>query len=296
MKLDWKDISFDPINLYNAPALSLESGVHVKVIADSVDVDDNRIVTLECRYPLMIHAQVMTHRKFSRNAQSNRAMPVARMLEAVKKSPAHPAQWGKNRAGMSAKDILNKNEEREARAVWDIAAEAAAQYSSILSNMGLHKQVANRVTMPFQHITTIITATEWDNFFDLRLNDADPTMMELARMMRTAMALSLPRELKAGEWHLPYVREEKSLDTALKVSVARCARVSYNNHDGSKTSVEDDKRLYYRLLEDGHMSPFEHQASPMSNSDKRGLTHIGVEGGRWSGNFKNWIQYRNYIK
>lgn len=283
--------------------------MYAKVIADSI-ANDIRLTTLELYYPLMIHAQLMTHRMFSRNAQSNRAMPVAKMLEQVINNPAMPSHWGKNQAGMSANEEVN--DINRAKMYWKNAAKEAAEFSEgIHYNFGLHKQVANRLTMPFQYIKVIVTATEWDNFFKLRLHDADPTMMELARKMKGAIQCSLAKELKPGEWHLPYINKDMSikwdfdwlsLDKMKLCSAARCARVSYNNHDNSNPDIEKDLALADRLLRDGHMSPFENIASPMENVKKydledleEGVTHIDRKGNKWSGNFRGWYQYRQLV-
>lgn len=292
------------------------TSTYAKVIADSISLAGIRLTTLELYYPLMIHAQLMTHRMFSRNAQSNRAMPVAKMLEQVVNDPAIPSQWGKNQAGMSASEELE-----DASEDWRLAARIAAKISSDFAEEGYHKQVANRLTMPFQYIKVIVTATEWDNFFKLRLHDADPTMMELARKMKEAMDNSTPKLLHPGEWHLPYVQFDvisrdyfddtlvqtfHPLEIARKCSAARCARVSYNNHNGTDTDIQKDIALADRLLNDGHMSPFEHQATPMlypispnSLSIDRcwegGVSHIDKHLNYWSGNLQGWIQNRQLL-
>lgn len=293
---------------------------YAKIIADSI-ANGIRLTTLECSYPLMIHSQLMTHRMFSRNAQSNRAMPVAKMLEQVKNNPAMPSKWGKNQKGMDDAGEYNEpvklvteiygdefNLEFAPAQAWELAAQDASEYSVAFSESGYHKQVANRLTMPFQYIKVIVTATEWDNFFKLRLNDADPTMMELARKMKDVMDNSTPKKLKSGEWHMPYLEGYKGRDNILlKCSVARCARVSYNNHDNSSPDIEKDVALANRLLKDGHMSPFEHQATPMEEpigwecipgenwSGRRGVTHMDMNGNAWSSNFRGWIQNRNLV-
>lgn len=293
------------------------ASTYAKVIVDSIS-NGIRLTTLECYYPLIIHAQLMTHRMFSRNAQSNRAMPVAKMLEQVRNDPAIPSHWGKNKPGMNADEELTGEGLSYVQSVWDVAADDAYYHSKELLNNSVHKQVANRLTMPFQYIKVIVTATEWENFFKLRLNDADPTMMELARKMKEAMDDSNPLELDLGDWHLPYLWEvddsdygyrifDLPMEDRRKVSAARCARVSYNNHDGTDTGIKKDLDLADRLLRDGHLSPFEHVCTPMEytsyydvspNSDwydVPGVTHQDVNGGLWSSNLRGWVMYRNLI-
>ena len=43
--------------------------------------------TFELTYPRYIHSEFMTHRVFSRNASSSRAIPVKRMIEQVRNNP-----------------------------------------------------------------------------------------------------------------------------------------------------------------------------------------------------------------
>jgi thymidylate synthase ThyX len=163
---------------------------------------------------------------------------------------------------------------------------------------------------PFQHIKVIVTATEWENFFKLRIHkDAQPEMCQLATHMAFALDDSTPTKLIAGEWHLPYVEYEEFLDEhecyveidkAIKCSVARCARVSYLNHDNSSPDIEKDIALADCLLEAGHMSPFEHQGTPMRPESfnvhaEDGITHIDKYDNLWSGNFRNWIQHRQLL-
>lgn len=196
----------------------------------------------------------------------------------------------------------------------------AVKSAEELNQLGLHKQIVNRVLEPFQWIKVIVTATEWDNFFKLRLHpDAQPEIQELARCMQEAMNNSIPEVLQPGEWHLPYVendsvltmscygKKEHLLQDMIKCSVARCARVSYLNHNNSSPNVAKDVELADQLLEAGHMSPFEHQGTPMSYDSEgitrvwqevggwdKGTTHMDTQGNLWSGNFKSWIQNRQW--
>lgn len=269
---------------------------------------------MELNYPRFIHSEFMTHRMFSRNAASSRAIPIEKMLEQVQQSPAMPVHWGKNQPGMQAKEEVENS--RDAALEWKRCAIDAVESAEWLSQYNLHKQIVNRVLEPFQYIKVIVTATEWDNFFKLRLHeDAQPEMYELAKCMKEAMENSIPKELGKSEWivnnwHLPYVnvdKEELGLepDIAIKCSVARCARVSYLNHDNSTPNIEKDLLLADKLLEAGHFSPFEHQATPISEVYKErwefdiewvdGITHIDRDNNYWSGNFKSWLQYRQLL-
>lgn len=285
--------------------------ISAKIVADSISKHGIRLTTMELNYPRFIHSEFLTHRVFSRNAASSRAIPIEKMLKQVQENPAMPVHWGKNQPGMQAKEEVENS--RDAALEWKRCAIDAVESAEWLSHYNLHKQIVNRVLEPFQWIKVIVTATEWDNFFKLRLHpDAQPEMMVLAERMKEAMEDSTPKELAVGEWHAPYYygsfTDEKGnsdVGTALKCSVARCARVSYLNHDNSTPNIEKDLLLADKLLEAGHFSPFEHQATPISEVYKErwefdiewvdGITHIDRDNNYWSGNFKSWLQYRQTI-
>lgn len=285
--------------------------IEAKVILDSANNEGCRLTTLELIYPRFIHAEFMTHRMFSRNASSSRAIPIERMLEQIRKQPAMPIHWGKNQPGMQAREELCASGQDYCSNQWLNASRDAGCWTKRLLDGGLHKQVANRLLEPFQWIKVIVTATEWDNFFKLRYHeDAQPEMMVLAEHMMKVMNNSSPVTLLPGQWHAPYYygsfTDEKGnpdVETALKLSVARCARVSYLNHDNSTPDIEKDIALADRLLKDGHMSPFEHQATPMHTSKslygrhwEEGITHMSRDGEFWSGNFRGFLQNRQMPK
>lgn len=287
--------------------------ITAKVILDSVSPMGVRLTTLELEYPRFIHSEFMTHRMFSRNASSSRAIPVAKVIKQVIDNPAEPIHWGRNKAGMQAREEVDSETKEKAISAWDQAALDAAWMASCLNELGIHKQVVNRILEPFQHIKVVVTATEWDNFFELRDHeDAQPEIAALARAMRQAMRESTPRLLAPGAWHTPYAHpDSKTSDQAIKTAVAGCARVSYNNHDGSNRTVEKDLKLYEQLLTSRHLSPFEHVATPMRDPDPtiffdtysievksdmdEGVTHIDRLGNAWSGNFRGWIQFRQLV-
>lgn len=278
-------------------------GIYAKMVADSISPEGIRLSTLELNYPRIIHAEFMTHRVFSRNASSNRAIPTKRLIDQAINETASPIHWGKNKKGMQADEEFSESECEKFVHDWREFANLAAKMAKKFADAGLHKQAANRVLEPFQFIRVVVTATEWDNFFSLRLHpDAQPEIQELARVMKEAMDKSEPAKLEPGDWHLPYVRaDESELDISdrIKISVARCARVSYLNHDNSAPNVDNDIALHDRLLRDGHMSPLEHQGSPMRPIVGEiwgdGVTHYDKYWQRWSGNFRGWIQYRQIV-
>ena len=264
--------------------------IEAKVIEDSINEYGNRLTTFQLKYQRFIHSEFMTHRLFSRNASSSRAIPVAKMLQQVYEDPAMPVEWGKNQAGMQAKELLSAEDTESAKSSWLLAAKLAAGAAEAMMETGVHKQIANRLLEPFQWIHVVVTATEWDNFFALRDHpDAQPEIRELARAMRAALDDSVPTPVSFGYWHLPYVsqaeRANLRLPEQIACSVARCARVSHLRHDQTAPSLEDDKQLHDRLVlaNPPHMSPTEHQATPtVSKSD--------------CANFRGWKQYRRNLE
>lgn len=267
--------------------------IAASIIADSISPDGHRITTMQLRYPRFIHAEFMTHRVFSRNASSSRAIPIEKMIRDVIEDPAMPVAWGSNKPGMQAGDEIEPGDTGRAKVAWKQARNYAVKQAWELHNLNLHKQIVNRLLEPFGHISVICTATEWDNFFALRCHpDADPTMRALAEAMRDARDDSTPD--KEAQWHLPYLDQndwgwafsnQKGFNDLAKISAARCARVSYLNHDGTKPDIEKDLALAERLASSKHMSPFEHQARV-----------TGDEGTALWGNFTGWDQYRKMVE
>lgn len=228
--------------------------IEAKVIAHSSHAGCPDLYTIQARYPRFIHSELMTHRVFSRSASSSRAVPIAHMIQDVLDDPAMPVEWGSNKAGMQAgaevDDIAGAKDQ------WLLAMDWSVHHAKELARDGLHKQIVNRILEPFSHISVVITATDWDNFFALRCHPAsDPTMRVLAETIRDVISASKAQPLDAGQWHLPYGGN-------LSESAARCARVSYLRHDGSAPDNADDMRLAGILRAEKHMSPFEHQAKP----------------------------------
>jgi hypothetical protein len=254
------------------------------IIADSISEHGVRLTTFSLTYPRIIHGEVMTHRVFSRNAMSSRAIPVSKLISEVWNDPFIPMVWGSNKPGMQAGAEVTGARRALAKFTWVAASKAACVFAWGLSKLGLHKQIGNRILEPFQWMRTVVTATEWDNFFELRAHpDAEPHFQGLAKHMQFAMDISIVRELRLGQWHLPYVDSVAMLDC--KISAARCARVSYLTHEGRTPSVEADLALYERLAgsDPKHLSPLEHQATPALSADTR------------SGNLTGWIQFRQII-
>ena len=264
--------------------------ISATVVADSVSEAGIRLTTLQVTMHRFVLAEFNTHRVFSRNFRSSRAVPVKKLLEEVRESPAIPVEWLSNQKGMQGGEELVGDNRKYVETVWRAAARSAASYAELMAKAGLHKSWANRVIEPFLYVHGVVTATEWDNFFELRDHpDAQPEIRALARAMRTAIDNSMPRFLLTGKaWHTPYINDGITLKDrgglwkdCIKCSVARCARVSYKTHDDRFPNLQEDLDLYDRLMCSApeHASPAEHQATPGT--------------GWMTGNFRGWLQFRH---
>lgn len=303
--------------------------ITAKIIADSVSPQGVRLTTMQLRYPKFIHGEAKTHRvihigdaayeslqevgfmdypEFSRNTSSSRAIPVTRLIQDVIDDPVIPVWWGRNQPGMQAAEELVDGYRQEAIDQWLNARDDAVLRAKMMHQLGVHKQIVNRIIEPWCHINVVCTATDYENFFALRRHSgAQPEMRVLADAMWDARGKSVPKLLNHGEWHLPYITDDEKrssgpgFDNAhgtlsimdwrclIKLCVARCARVSYLTHDFRTPDVGEDLKLYDRLVgsEPLHASPCEHQATPdpLDGRDQKYL---------W-GNLTGWWQYRKML-
>lgn len=303
-----------------------------EIIADSLNPNGDRLTTFVLEYPRYIHSELMTHRVFSKNAASSRAIPIEKMIQQVIDNPAIPSHWGKNQSGMQANEELDDvttlyikevvrpvvraargyrdmdllTAKDKAKQIWLEARDKAIEYVKQLNELGLHKQIANRLLEPWFHIRIILSGTEFENFFALRAHkDAHPDLQKLAYLMLEQYNKSEPKKLNSGEWHIPFgdkIDENRlislnnsnhdieSIDWHLgmnqlkrKIAVARCARISYLNYEG-KDDYEADIKLCDRLFGSvpKHLSPCEHVAMALGDSTK-------------IGNFTGFKQFRHFF-
>lgn len=281
--------------------MKLSNIPEVKIICDSISESGSRLTTFQLKYQRFIHAEFMTHRAFSRNASSSRAIPVKKMLNMVRTEPASPIHWGQNQAGMQAEHELSEETKAKVQALWLKAAQNAADIAEEMEALNAHKQVVNRILEPFQWINVVMTTSYIQNYWDLRCHpDAQPEIKVLAEMMHNQYQEAVPQILKYDEFHLPYIHEEEKtkypLEDLIKFSVSRCARVSYLNHDQSQPNQEKDLNLYDGLVGSDplHASPTEHQARPSEGSE-----YVCDKGNidAYHGNFSpDWLQYRKFIE
>lgn len=246
------------------------------VVKDSISPGGARIITVEATYPRTVLAELNTHRQFSRNTQSSRAMTIESMIKQVLEDPFMPI-WSKNQKGMQG-DVGGLTEEQlhDADTVWFEARDDMVGYVKRLMAIGVAKQDANRLLEPFQFTTTVITSTTWANFLAQRTDKgAYPPFQKIAKMIRSALRNSEPELVQPGDWHLPYideddwqsddlpdyVRDEETLRAVMiQTSVSRCAGISYLRQN--RKDILADLARYDKLTGANpmHSSPLEHAA------------------------------------
>lgn len=296
-----------------------DHGIDVKVILDSINSEGIRLTTMQLRYPRMIHSEFMTHRQFSRNGRSSRAVPVVTLMEEAK-NPYLPI-FLLNQKGMSAGEELDPESLEKANKIWLDLAEHTRLEVLKLQELKVHKQWANRPLETFGYIDVLVSSTYWANWFALRDHEAaQPEIQRLAKCMKLVMDISKPNLLEPGEWHLPYIEprdwEEISHyvhtkypnleiagavveDIAKKISTARCARLTYKPFDGNGDIESEIKRHDLLVVSQPvHASPAEHQATPdevhivdWCEPEEKFYLHDYE-----FGNFYGWRQYRKTLE
>jgi thymidylate synthase ThyX len=255
-----------------------------KVLADSINDHDQRLTTFEITFPRFILAEVNTHRMLSRNSASSRAIPTEKIISRVQSDPFVPT-FNTRVTGMGVGDELEGLSQLHAQSVWLDARDLSVDTAKRLE--GVDKSRVNRLLEPFAWHTAILTATDWGNFYALRTDpQAQPEFRTIAHAMQEAVLASTPAMLQPGEWHLPLVSADEILvesltwpepyvdwDMWVKISVGRCARVSYLTHDGLRDLLADIG-LHDKLLVSRHLSPFEHVATPFDVDDWELIDHL----------------------
>ena len=311
------------------------TNITAKVICDSISEQGIRLTTFEIEYPRIVMSEFNTMRAISKNSSSSRAIPVSKMLEHTQNINLKPIYFGSKKSGMQAGDELVGEDLQYAKSTWESALHSMVHSAKILDGCGVAKEVCNRLVEPFQLVKVVCTATDWDNFFNLRLHpDSDPNICMLAYKMYQAMQESKPYLLKDGQWHLPYCHvsyqgdydlysmlyydEEvdhtcehiMTLEEAIKISAASCASVSYRTDN---MTLEKADKIFDMLIkaEVVHSSPLEHCATPVKpkfnelgkvrvncsepQSWEDGITHMNKQGELCSGNLRGWVQYRHLL-
>lgn len=270
--------------------------IDAKVIADSINPNTGkRITTLAIKIPRIILSEHNTHRSLSRNFSSSRAIPAKKLRKEAWEHPFVPIYWGANKSGMSADQQLTGFNLSMAKFSWKLAGKFAVMFHKMMEIVGVHKQTCNRIIEPWMSVVGTITSTEWDNFLRLRYDrNAQPEIIVLAKKIHDAIKASEPTVPENGI-HLPFIDEEERktfpIDQLIKISVARCCRTSYANCLGKKSQPEEDIKLYHRLLDNGHFSPFEHIA--LIPNHGRVAKELQYDLQR---NFRGWYQLRAFIQ
>ncbi len=249
------------------------------------------LYTFVLTYPRCILSEVNTHRVFSRNTASSRAIPAKKLRGMVLRDPFIPKYVGQNQKGMSAGEEFTGLRKIARQLLYSVARYPAVAAHYALDKLGVHKQIVNRLIEPWMWCQQVLSTTDLNNFFKLRLHAAaEPHMAELAYKMAAAVevAKEWPDSLQPGETHMPFIswedRAELNLETLKKVSAARCARVSYLLPEtGKRSDLARDLELHDRLASSGHYSPFEHVATAISASS-------------YVANFRGFRQYRRELE
>ena len=289
--------------------------IKVEIICDSINsITNDRLTTFVLRFPRFINAEILRHRCLSFSSASSRAIPVKKIIDDIINDPAVPVWWGKSQSGMQADVELDDSvvykeveldrdyngitkrytQKQWAEKLWLDSRRSVISIAQDLLNVGLHKQISNRILEAYQNITMIVSGTEWENFFKLRASShAQPEFRVLAEKMLEVYNTNIPKivnpcydtigleNVHKTDWHIPF--GDKMPDglltvERLEIAIARCARISYLTQDG-EANPQKDFELYNRLISSGHWSPSEHVAYPTYNSN-------------FVGNFKGWCQYR----
>lgn len=318
--------------------MTTEKTHSAEIIEDSISPGGVRLTSMVVVFPRQVLAEFNTHRVYSRNSASSRAIPVAKQLQMIMDNPFIPDTVGKNKSGMQAGEPLSPEEmetlqnqimtQRDraiigtfenllgGNVVRDLTSKndfvsvlmdgfqdsnvfdvllgyykqfLAEQKTGTAPNLlNAHKETVNRYLEPWMWHEVIVTSTEWSNFFALRDHPkADPKIQKVAAHMEKALQTSAPTPVGVGSWHTPFLNEEERLaleqgdETMVMVSAARSARVSFLTHFGTR-DLEKDLFLSGMLSSDGHMSPFEHVATPLENNE-------------FLGNFRGWKQLRKMM-
>lgn len=128
-----------------------------------------RVTSMLVTMPRFILAEFNTHRVFSRNSASSRAIPFEKMVESIEKDPFIPIAWQKEHKGMQGSEYFEDVDDiKELNMLWCTSKENAIDEAIILNRKGATKQLCNRILEPFMWHTVLVTSTEWENFFELR--------------------------------------------------------------------------------------------------------------------------------
>ena len=264
--------------------------IEAKIIAHS-RVGSHEIITYALKYGRIIHSELLRTRTISHSVKSSRAIPSKLYRAEVLSNPYVPVHFGLNQKGMQAGKETHRSRQL-GRLLWKTSSKVACVMHYLFEKSNIHKEITNRLIEPYvwTEETVTVERCDLDALVELRVHpDAQPDIAAIVEQMNLALIDSEPVEIKQGEFHLPYIREDENLTTEQKIlcSAARCARSSYAKHDGTETNIENDLKLAKRLYESKHWSPFEHQVRSFNYQVERDI---------FPSNFKNFLQVRKMLE
>jgi thymidylate synthase ThyX len=188
--------------------------ISAKIIEDTC-IPGSRMTTFVLTLPRSILAELNTHRMFSRNAASSRAVPNEKLIRKIEDNPFVP-KFAKNQKGMQSAELLEGDELVYAEHLWNQACcDAISLVDRFNQELDVHKQFTNRLLEPWMYCEVVLSGTDFANFFYQRNHPAaEPSFGALAYAMFEAYENSVPRELKRTcsvldssieFWHLPMV-------------------------------------------------------------------------------------------
>lgn len=283
------------------------TGIFAKPIlrSQNASAPDKILSTLLVRMPRCILAEWNTHRVLSRNAASTRAIPTAKLIEQVATDPFIPLVWGLNAKGMQSVGVHEDAALCEKN--WLLSRDVAIKSAEAMLALGLHKQIAGRILEPWMWTIVCVSATEWQNFLELRDHSAaEPHIQVLAREIRKCLDDDTTvQTLAPGQWHLPFVTKEDrisvedakgAVEVLKALSVARCASTSYRTVDGFDMTLDRAEAIFDKLVNSRpiHASPLEHvaQADEFVGIDPSRIAAYGWQNPEQHRNFVGFRQFR----
>ncbi|WP_284252433.1 hypothetical protein, partial [Litorihabitans aurantiacus] len=153
----------DDAGAADAPATAGPSAITAELVADSVSPAGVRLSTMVVTVPRSALAELNTHRVFSRNSSSSRAVPIQRMIDYVATTPYVPRAFSLHKPGMNAHEFVEPGSERwdEVLRWWLDSADQALERAREGIALGLHKQDVNRILEPYLMHTVVVSSTDW---------------------------------------------------------------------------------------------------------------------------------------